>query len=509
LPGFIDAHQHPSLAALYAGGVQLVAPAVTDIASLQEALATAARALTPGAWLVAMNWDEARLKERRPPTRLELDDAVPDRPLFALHYTCHRGLANSRALELAGITRGTADPSGGVVSRGSNGEPDGLLIERGMSRVESLARAALCTRDADGFLERLGEHYRALLTCGITRVVDTAVPSDLFRLYEEAERRGLIPLPTVLMPVSTAGYLDAPADALQGPVTGTRQGNLRVGPVKLIVDGAPGCTMCLSWWQTAGTLLSTWAASVRQRSFDPLRLSMALEPRLGRAVHTGISLYRPDELEHVVLAAVERGFAIASHAEGNEAVAMALSAYAAAGPALGRAGMPRFEHVLFADRQQAARIADLGVAVVAQPYFLSLPAFASAPNIPGLPIKPLRWLWDAGVVVAGSSDFPVTHFDPLDGMRAAVQRRDSAGRVRAPEQCLTVEEACTLYTRNAARASGCLDECGTLRAGLRADLVVLDGPLSSPSSLDRARVRGTVVGGEVAFAHEPLDFRPV
>lgn len=505
LPGFIDAHQHPSLAALYAGGVQLVAPVVTDIPSLQRALASASERLLPGEWLVAMNWDEALLKEHRPPTRRELDAAVPAHPLFALHYTCHRGLANSRALELAGIGRGTPDPSGGSVSRGAGGEPDGLLIERGMSRVEALARRALCARDADGFLERLGRHYRALLACGITHVVDTAVPADLATLYEEAQRRGLVTLPTVLMPVSTTGYLDAPGDVLQGPGTGTRNGMLSVGPVKLIIDGAPGCAMCLSWWQTAGVAISTWAMSVRQRSFDPVRVGMSVKPRLGRAVRTGIFLYQPDELKAVVRAAAERGFAVASHAEGNEAVALALSAYASVGSSLKGAGAPRFEHVLFADREQAARIAGAGIAVAAQPYFLSLPAFASAPAIPGLPIEPLRWLLDAGVVVAGSSDFPVTGFDPLDGIRAAVRRTDAGGAVHAPEQCLTLEEACTLYTRNAALASGCLDECGTLEVGKRADLVLLDMPLSSARALDDARVRCTVVGGEFAFSREPLE----
>ena len=97
LPGFIDAHHHPALAALYNGLVRLAPPAVTDIASLQATLAAAASKLEPGRWLVAMDWDEMRLAERRPPTRAELDEAVPDRPLMALHYGCHRAVANSRA----------------------------------------------------------------------------------------------------------------------------------------------------------------------------------------------------------------------------------------------------------------------------------------------------------------------------------------------------------------------------------------------------------------------------
>jgi predicted amidohydrolase YtcJ len=213
LPGFIDAHHHPCLAALWGGLVRLTPPSVTDIASLQAALARASAGLAPDRWLVAMEWNELALAERRSPTRSELDDAVPDRPVLAMHYTCHRAVANSRALELAGISRHTPDPPGGAVSRGRNGVPDGLLIERGMSRAEALARASLIAHDAEGFFERLREHHRALAAVGITRVVDATVPGDLVELYREAVRRGALLVPTVLMPVSTAGYLEEPWDA--------------------------------------------------------------------------------------------------------------------------------------------------------------------------------------------------------------------------------------------------------------------------------------------------------
>ncbi|HEX7601355.1 MAG TPA: amidohydrolase family protein, partial [Polyangiaceae bacterium] len=262
LPGFIDAHHHPSIVALYGGLVRLVPPRVTDIASLQRALAEASAQLPPERWLVATGWDEALLAERRPPTRAELDDAVPDRPLMAMHYTCHRALANSRALDQAGISKATPDPSGGMISRGPKGVPDGLLLERGMSRVETLARESLCAHDLEGFLVRLAEHHRAMAAAGITRVVDATVPPDLIALYREAARRGLLTVPTVMMPVSTSGYLETPWDALDGPKTGHDEGPLVVGPLKLVFDGAPGCAMCLGWWQLAGTALGAWAMSL-------------------------------------------------------------------------------------------------------------------------------------------------------------------------------------------------------------------------------------------------------
>ncbi len=501
LPGFVDAHHHPSIVALYGALVRLAPPTVVDVAGLQRALASASSGLRPGAWLVATGWDEALLQERREPTRDELDQAVPDRPLLALHYSCHRALANSRALELAGIDRNTPDPAGGLIGRGRGGVPNGLLIERGMSRVETLARASLVARDAEGFLERLAAHHRELAAAGITRVVDATVPGDLATLYHEAARRGLLTVPTVMMPVSTTGYLETPWDALDGPPTGEgdAEGPLLVGPLKLVFDGAPGCAMCIGWLQLAGVTLRTFALSLSLGSLDPLRTSLSVSPRLGRKVRTGIAIYGRDEARRIVAGAADRGFAVATHAIGNEAIDTALSAYEAAGAALGRAGRPRIEHATFLDRDLVRRIAAVGAAVVAQPHFVTLPAFGSAPRIPGLPSSPLRWLLDAGVAVAGSSDFPVAGFAPLDGVRGAVTRRTARGRVHEPEQCIDLEEALALYTRTAAEVAGAGAITGTLEPGKRADLVVLDGPLRDARDLERAAVRATVIGGRCAF----------
>ncbi len=159
LPGFIDAHQHPCIVAIYGGAIRLTPPAVGDIPSLLAALRDAAARTPKGEWIIASDWDELHLVERRKPTREELDDALPDHPLLALHYSCHRAVANSRALALARIDRHTPEPSGGAIGRGRGGEPDGLLVERGMSRVESLARSSLVARDAAGFFARLRAHH--------------------------------------------------------------------------------------------------------------------------------------------------------------------------------------------------------------------------------------------------------------------------------------------------------------------------------------------------------------
>jgi predicted amidohydrolase YtcJ len=502
LPGFVDAHHHMALSALYGGLLRLTAPRVTDIGSLQAALADAARSVAPGRWLVAMDWDEARLAERRPPTRRELDDAVPDRPVFALHYTCHRAVANSRALELASIGPGTPDPSGGAISRGRGGLPDGLLIERGMSAVEALARPDLVASDVDGFLQRMAAHYRAVVAAGITRVADLSVPIDLLPLYRELVRRGGVLIPTLVCPVSAAGYLEPPWDLLDGPVTGHQDGPLTIGPVKLVFDGVPGCAMCLSWWQALAVMVKTVALAIRTGSIDPVRTGMSTRPRLGTRMRTGIAIYRRDEAAQVIAALADRGFGVATHALGNDAVANLLDAYEAVGARLHEPGVPRIEHAMFLDRKLVRRIADGGFAVVSQPAMVAMPAYANVVGIPGMPFNALRWLADAGVPVAFGSDYPVFGFDPLDGVRGACSRRNARGAVVDPDQRLTLDEALAMATRGGAAACGASEVCGTLEIGKRADLVVIDGEPDHPE----ARVRATVVGGRLV--HGQLDGGP-
>lgn len=516
LPGFIDAHQHPAVVALYAGQVHLAPPLVTDIPSLLALLAEASAALPAGRWLVASEWDEMLLTERRPPTLEELDRAVPDRPLFAMHYTCHRAVANSHALALAGIDATTPDPPGGTIGRlrGKRGSPSGLLVERAMSPVEALARANLIANDLDGFMTRLGEHHAALLACGITRVVDATVPSDLQVVYREAVRRGVVRVPTVMMPVSVRGWLETPTDVLEGPVTGEEgeggAGLLQVGSLKLVFDGAPVCAMCLGWWQVGGSLVRSWAMALRYRSWDPVRTAFSLKPRLGLKVRTGIHIYPRAEAAAIIRQACGSGFAVATHAIGNDALDLTLAAYEAAGGALGRAGQPRIEHGTFLGKKLIRRVVDAGVAVVTQPPMIGMPTCSSAAAIPGLPFFAHRWMLDAGVTVAASSDFPVTGFDPLDGLRAAVTRLTRPGptqHVHEPDQRITLDEALTMYTRTAAEVSRSLGVCGTLESGKRADLVVLDGPLRDANDLTGARVRATILNGDVCFG-DPASTAP-
>ena len=113
---------------------------------------------------------------------------------------------------------------------------------------------------------------------------------------------------------------------------------------------------------------------------------------------------------------------------------------------------------------------------------------ASAPRIPGLPMFPLRRLQDAGVMIVGSSDYPVHTFDPLAGIRAATRRQNARGDTIDAEECISLDEAIAAYTRNAARALGVDNETGTIAVGKRADLAVVDGLEDGAPEVRRAFV---------------------
>ncbi len=496
LPGFIDAHQHPVITALYGAKTSLRPPRVRTIADVIAALADAAERTPQDGVVVATEWDELELAERRPPTLEEVDRAVPNHPLFALHYTCHRALVNSRMLERCGITRATKDPAGGLVSRGRGGAPDGVLIERAMSPAETIARRYLVAHDADAFFERLGRYHERLLAHGITYVVDATVPFELEAIYAEADRLGHVVVPTLLLPTSATGWLEAPWDLLERARAQREIGpNLERGPCKLVFDGAPACSMCLTPAQAAGTFLRTVVMSIRQRSLDALRASLSVRPELGWRIRSGVRIVQPSEALDVARAARDRDEALAIHAIGNAAVELALSTHEARGPS---SHFPlRIEHATFLSHELAQRIAKRNVAVVAQPHFIGLPAFSSAPSVPGMRITPLAWLMDAGVAVAGSSDGPVSGIDPLDGIRGAVFRKTTRGAILEEDQCIDLDRAVEMYTRGAAEVVGSAATRGSLEPGKRADLVVLDRPLDT-STLGEVRVQATVLEGRVA-----------
>ena len=405
-------------------------------------------------------------------------------------------MVNERALALLGLDAKSPDPPGGLLDRDARGRLTGRLVEAALGPAEAKARASRIAEKLDDILDHFVEYERELFAVGITRIADATVSSDLALLYRKARAERGFRLPVVMMPSSDRGILEPAWDRVGNVTTGEGDDALSTGALKLILDGANRCALCLGPGQAAGMALRTLASALLRRSLDPLRPSADVDARYSRgAIRTGLMYYDDESAKRIVAEATGQGLAVALHAIGNAAVSQALTALRNDRGKL----RPRIEHASILDADHVRRIADQGVTVVTQPGFLLLPTSDHLHLPPSLRFMPLRRLLDAGVLVAGSSDAPVTHFDPLVGMSSAVTRKTLSGRRLHPEQAISPSEALALYTKSAARALGLEDRVGSLEVGKRADIAVLS---ADPRVTRDLRVEQTWLFGEPVFERD-------
>jgi len=460
LPGFIDAHNHLSIAALHPIWADL--SQVTTMDEVKAALADQAAREPDANWIRGTNWNEVTTGIL--PDRHDLDALGLDRPIIVAHYTLHQCVVNSQALDELQLGRSTPDPLGGVIARGTDGAPSGLLTERAWSAAHARSMAAY--RDADRWAELFAARMRQLVRDGITAVHDAACAPSAAAVYRTMHAAGTLPISVLMMPHAEGILTDPPLD---GPVTGNGDELLRVGPVKLFADGG---------------------------------IAPAMDVSIG-GQRSAFGIEFPGLAENVT-AAVERGFRVAVHAIGNVGLKNTLDAFARAAR-VRRDDDHRFrvEHVCLASPAQIAEMAALGAIGVVQPGFLH----HIGQSVEAVPWDEEIWLpfgdlARARIPLAASSDDPCAFHEPLRTSSHGATRRTASGNIFAPEQALGYEEWLRAYTAGAAYAGGQEYERGMLRSGMRADLVVLDGDLDADTP---PRVVQTWVGGELAYEADVQD----
>lgn len=471
VPGFNDAHIHPSIVAEDLLNLDVSYGAVHSLADLTAKVLAQATATPPGTWIRASRYDDAKMAEGRVLTRWDLDEVAPDHPVLVLQVAGHWGVVNSKALELGGLDDASTPPPGGEYGRDAAGRLNGVLYERALFELAYPAVAAGEPIVPQATLEeRLGGLERALAmfhAAGLTSLGDALVgPRDLL-LYQEAERRGLLTA-RVNMLLSYEVFEHLNALSLR---TGFGSHRLRIGGVKAFVDGAIGGRTCL------------------------------LEQPFEGTTDHGMQTTSTEELATIVRAVHEAGSRLAVHANGDRAIALLLDQVEAADAALPRPNAHhRIEHCSVVTPEILARMKRLGMIAV---------PFGSYVHYHGG--KLLEWygaaraermfahrsFLDAGVAVAGSSDYPCGPFEPLLAMQSCVTRRGSDGALIGPSQRISPLEALQLYTTGGAFASGEPDVKGRLAPGYLADFVVLgaDPTTTPPDEIGAIPVRATYVGG--------------
>src|SRR5437764_3852076 len=504
LPGFIDAHHHYCFAAFDRRTPDLHHDPDTPTEALLLRVAAVVRNDTEG-WVRCQGYDPLKLRERRPPRIEELDEICPHRPLFLWAYSAHEACLNSAGFAAMGWGAKTPDPDGGEIVRDRRGRPTGEIVEAACFLAEARSRDSLLEGAEDAWIAEAEAHGRELLRKGITRVGDPGVPPSLERLYLRAAGEGRLPVTVHRMPVGSASLLTPRFD---DEPTGSGPDIAPVGPAKLFLDGADRCALCVSVRQVVRAAAATIRRAIGGEGLATIRAASrrsGLRRGTDGLLHHGILFLDQDALDSAVGAAAERGFQVAQHAVGNEAVSVGLTAIERASGALDRLpGRPRLEHAVLVDPPLVRRIADAGAIAVVQPFFLYDLGEGFAEVLPPKPIEvmPLRRMLDAGVTLAGSSDYPVSQFDGLAAAKAAVTRRSRLENVLEPDQAIGVEDVLRAYTAGSALALGVEKNVGTIAAGKQADLVVLS---ENPAEIDGERideleVLQTYRAGHLAFS---------
>jgi predicted amidohydrolase YtcJ len=471
LPGFADAHAHPTMTAENLLHVDCSPEVARDEDALVRLLREEAAAVGPGRWVLGSRYDHSKTTGGRVVDRAFLDRAVPGSPVLLTHVAAHWGVLNSAGLAAAGLDRGSADPPGGALGRDGAGEPTGVVYEQALFDLSypSLARGATVV-PASTLADRLRGLARAQQlyhAAGITSMVDALCGPDDVALLAEAARTGALTLRVAVL-VAHPHYDRIAALGLR---SGFGDARLRLLGVKAFVDGACAGGNCL-----------------------------VDEPFEGTDDH-GMQTIADDDLRDLVARVTGDGVVLGVHANGDRAIRKLLDAHESARAQGAPPRRHRIEHCSLVDDDIVRRIRALGLVAVpfgsyARFHGDKLPGYYGAARLERMFAH--RTLLDAGIPVAGSSDHPCGPYEPLAAVTSCAERRAVDGTPIGLSQRISVREAFALYTTGAAYASGEEHLRGTLSPGLLADFVELGAdPFEvPPAEVVDVPVRSTWVGGE-------------
>ncbi|WP_425558706.1 amidohydrolase [Catenulispora subtropica] len=481
-PGFVDAHNHAVFA-----GLQLMRCDMSGQTEADQYLKTVAdyAAAHPDApWILGGGWSMDSFPGGIP-TRRQLDAIVPDRPVYLTVRDGHGAWVNTRALELAGLTKDTPDPADGRIEREADGTPIGMLQEGAMDLVP----VPVATH-ADAVAGLLAAQ-RHLFALGITGWQDAMIGDhpgnpDNFPVYLEAARSGALKARVVgaLWWDRERGLEQIP-DLLRRRAEGTA-GRFAATSVKLMLDG----------------IAENFTAAMLEPYLDGCGCATA---------NRGLSFIDPDVLREAVRSLDAEGFQLHFHALGDRAVRQALDVLEAARAVNGRNDhRHHLAHLQIVHPDDVPRFAALGVAANIQALWAAHERQMDELTIPFLGAErsaqqyPFGDLARAGARLVAGSDWNVSSPDPLLGIHVAVNRSRIGENPDPfyPEQALTLAQALAAYTEGSAWINHLDDRIGTVEPGKIADLAVLDrDPFAHPAGeIGATRVRRTYVEGELVFA---------
>lgn len=463
-PGFNDAHVHLGSAATELTNLDLAG--VTSLKQMLDKVADYARQAPPGHWITGGRWDQTLWPGKKLPTRQELDRVTAGHPAFLVRVDGHIALANTAALQAAGITAQTQPPQGSAIDHDRHGRLTGILRESAQELVEKVIPPPTPR-------ERLGGLELAIadaLSNGVTSVQDLSDWQD-FLVYEQLEKEGKLNLRITEWIPFKEPLAEEIGQRAHHPAGDPM---LHTGMLKGFMDGSLG---------------SRTAALKQPYADDP--------------GNTGLPQFTQPELNRMAVERARAGFQLGFHAIGDRAVSMALDALSQSG--VSRTARNRIEHAQVVDPADIPRFRELGVIASMQPsQLLTDMIWAEARLGPKRAAWSYTWkaFLDAGVRLAFGTDYPVEPISPYRGLYAAVTRMNEAGtKSYFPEQKIGRGQALYAYSQGSAYAEFAEKTKGKLLPGYDADFIVVDRDLyTAPAqAVLHAQTLETFVAGRQVY----------
>jgi predicted amidohydrolase YtcJ len=463
-PGFVDSHLHFQVVAQFNGFyTPFMPPDVVTLGQLQDGLAEEAAKTPQGEWIKAIY---LTVGSEDVPTRSDLDPVTPNHPLFLIHIGGHWGTANSKALQAAGITSATPNPTGGIIERDGTGQPTGVLYNH---QAMDLIRRVMPRYDDASIRAGILAYQQLFASYGVTSYQDNNIRgAATVADYQQIAKEGRMSLRSTLY--ITLEY-PSDLDAALHQVEHYEDAYCRFAGAKFLIDGQAPTAYCYEPHNGASWQTTTWDIAAYKQTV--------------RTLH-------------------DAGFQICTHCVGDAAMDVVLDAYEEAMSANPRPDpRHRLEHAVLSKPASTQRIKDLGVVISTQPHFIrqggdAYEGLFGAERLDRV-IVTREWI-DAGIPVAISSDAPTTiWYRPQVTLAAALSRVTATNQVIGPDQVMSIHEAMRAHTIVGAYAAHEEDIKGSLEPGKLADLVVWrDDPYSLyPRDLQYATLDLTMIGGRI------------
>lgn len=479
VPGFIDVHTHPTYIAMTRNAVPCTFPVVNSIPELIEALKKHPNyGKGDDLWIEGFGYDESKLVERRTPTRHDLDKVSTTQPVYVMRSDCHSGICNTRALELAGITRDTPDPEGGRFGRDENGEPNGFLEEHAANDVVRFTMAPPSWESRVADLAWTSKHFNERGIVAITELMGRREPVDVFTLFRDAEKEGLIQHAGLYVMWPEKG-------ALRDLTEEERNGRVKIAGVKVFIDGTISAR-------------TAWVGEAYRGTNE-----------------YGYPTIDREAMQAAYEWAVRNGVQLSAHTMGDRAIEFVLDFFEDKEPWLGP-DVPsvRLEHVTLLTEEHLRRVreAKIRYGATMQIIFFFAEYESYEGNLTDDQFRRAYAVKDAAAAFphfALTSDAPCTTWmDPDDvfvSIQAAVTRKAYNGADTVPDQAITVPQAVRLYTARAAELAPFEAKLGMIAPGYEASFVVLDRDLFTlpADEIATTRVAETWVRGEKVFERAP------